>query len=297
MPTKTFMAGISRFSIAKKDIATLFENNPLKVFGIHDIAAILDKHRGEWRLAQSMTTEKFIEELITKTKLQALTFPFLKSTLKRYVYGTATLYELAQGLKPKGYLSHYTAIYLHQLTEQIPKTIYVTFEQYPKEIERGILEQEDIERAFSKPQRSSNNVAIYEGATIYLLNGKHTGNEGVITMEHPKEGTLAVTSLERTLIDIAVRPAYSGGIGEVLKAYENARENVSINKLNAMLSRLDFTYPYHQAIGFYMEKTGYRDSLLNLLKKRGFQYDFYLAYAMQETEYSETWQLYYPKGF
>ena len=80
MPTKTFMAGISRFSIAKKDIATLFENNPLKVFGIHDIAAILDKHRGEWRLAQSMTTEKFIEELITKTKLQALTFPFLKKS-------------------------------------------------------------------------------------------------------------------------------------------------------------------------------------------------------------------------
>ncbi|MGB7512449.1 MAG: type IV toxin-antitoxin system AbiEi family antitoxin, partial [Pelodictyon phaeoclathratiforme] len=198
---------------------------------------------------------------------------------------------------PKAYLSHYTALYLHQLTEQLPKTIYVTFEQSPKEIERTILKQKDIEQAFSKPQRSSNNVAIYEGVSIYLLNGKYTGNEGVMTMEHPKEGTLIVTNLERTLIDIAVRPAYSGGIGEVLKAYENARENISVNKLNAMLSRLDFTYPYHQAIGFYMEKAGYRDSLLNLLKKRGFQYDFYLTYAMQETEYSETWKLYYPKGF
>jgi len=291
------MAGITRFSIAKKDIITFFENNPLKVFCAHDISAILDKHRNEWRLTESMTTEKFIAELLSKTKLQALTFPFVNKTLKRYVYETAPLYELAQGLKPKAYLSHYTALYLHQLTEQLPKTIYVTFEQSPKGIERTILKQKDIEQAFSKPQRSSNNVAIYEGVSIYLLNGKYTGNEGVMTMEHPKEGTLIVTNLERTLIDIAVRPAYSGGIGEVLKAYENARENISVNKLNAMLSRLDFTYPYHQAIGFYMEKAGYRDSLLNLLKKRGFQYDFYLTYAMQETEYSETWKLYYPKGF
>ncbi|MEI7824978.1 MAG: type IV toxin-antitoxin system AbiEi family antitoxin [Chlorobiaceae bacterium] len=291
------MAGITRFSIAKKDIITFFENNPLKVFCAHDISAILDKHRNEWRLTESMTTEKFIAELLSKTKLQALTFPFVNKTLRRYVYETAPLYELAQGLKPKAYLSHYTALYLHQLTEQLPKTIYVTFEQSPKEIERTILKQKDIEQAFSKPQRSSNNVAIYEGVSIYLLNGKYTGNEGVMTMEHPKEGTLIVTNLERTLIDIAVRPAYSGGIGEVLKAYENARENISVNKLNAMLSRLDFTYPYHQAIGFYMEKAGYRDSLLNLLKKRGFQYDFYLTYAMQETEYSETWKLYYPKGF
>ncbi len=291
------MAGITRFSIAKKDIITFFENNPLKVFCAHDISAILDKHRNEWRLTESMTTEKFIAELLSKTKLQALTFPFVNKTLRRYVYETAPLYELAQGLKPKAYLSHYTALYLHQLTEQLPKTIYVTFEQSPKEIERTILKQKDIEQAFSKPQRSSNNVAIYEGVSIYLLNGKYTGNEGVMTMEHPKEGTLIVTNLERTLIDIAVRPAYSGGIGEVLKAYENARENISVNKLNAMLGRLDFTYPYHQAIGFYMEKAGYRDSLLNLLKKRGFQYDFYLTYAMQETEYSETWKLYYPKGF
>jgi predicted transcriptional regulator of viral defense system len=291
------MAGITRFSIAKKDIITFFENNPLKVFCAHDISAILEKHRNEWRLTKSMTTEKFIAELLSKTKLQALTFPFLNKTLKRYVYETAPIYELAQGLKPKAYLSHYTALYLHQLTEQLPKTIYVTFEQSPKEIERTILNQEDIEQAFSKPQRSSNNVAIYEGVSIYLLNGKYTGNEGVMTMEHPKEGTLIVTNLERTLIDIAVRPAYSGGIGEVLKAYENARENISVNKLNAMLSRLDFAYPYHQAIGFYMEKAGYRDNLLNLLKKRGFQYDFYLTYAMQETEYSETWKIYYPKGF
>ncbi len=291
------MAAITRFSIAKKDIITFLENNPLKVFSSHDIATILDKHRNEWRLTQSMTTEKFIDELLSKTKLQALTFPFLKTTLKRYVYGSAPLYELVQGLKPKAYLSHYTALYLHQLTEQIPKTIYVTFEQSPKEIEKTVLKQKDIETAFSKPQRSSNNLAVYEGVTISLLNGKCTHNEGVMTMEHQKEGTLHVTNIERTLIDIAVRPAYSGGIGEVLKAYENARENVSVNKLNAMLGRLDFTYPYHQAIGFYMEKAGYRDSLLNLLKKREFQYDFYLTYAMQETEYSETWQLYYPKGF
>lgn len=33
---------------------------------------------------------------------------------------------------------------------------------------------------------------------------------------------IRVTDLERTLIDIAVRPAYSGGVFEVLEAFKNA---------------------------------------------------------------------------
>ncbi len=105
-----------------------------------------------------------------------------------------------------------------------------------------------------------------------------------------------MTSLERTLIDIAVRPAYSGGVGEVEKAYERAKETVSVNKLNAMLKKLKFIYPYHQAIGFYMEKAGYRDAQLNLMKAHPFEFDFYLNYVMQEREYAPTWRLYYP-GF
>jgi predicted transcriptional regulator of viral defense system len=200
-------------------------------------------------------------------------------------------------LKPKAYLSHYTAVYFHQLTEQLPKAIYSTFEQSAKDSKPASLTQSAIDSAFAKQQRVSATSTVYDSYSLYLLNGKHTGDDGVISGESEHMGKVSVTSLERTLIDIAVRPAYSGGVGEVLKAYERAKETVSVNKLNAMLKKLKFIYPYHQAIGFYMGKAGYREAQLNLLKAQAFEFDFYLTYGMQDKAYDPTWRLYYPKGF
>jgi len=55
-----------------------------------------------------------------------------------------------------------------------------------------------------------------------------------------------VTNLERTLIDAVVRPAYSGGVFEVAKAFELAKDQVSVNAMGAMLGKLRFAYPFHQ---------------------------------------------------
>lgn len=287
----------TRFSIAKKDIVTFFENHSNKIFKKRDLSDIYEMNRDNWRLAASTYVDDFIDEMVKKTKLKEVKFPFPYRKLTMYIYGDVSVFRLALALKPRAYFSHYTALAFYQLTEQLPKTLYVTFEQSEKHYERQPLLQENIDNAFAKKQRVSENHVPYKGYTLYLLNGKYTNNEGVVTIEHPLEGELTVTNLERTLIDIAVRPAYSGGISEVLKAYRNAKEKVSVNKLNAMLKKIDFIYPYHQVIGFYMERAGYRDSQLDLLKKHGFKHKFYLAYNMQETAFSETWQLYYPKGF
>lgn len=291
------MRRITRFSIAKQDIVAFFESLPVKVFKSQDLSEIFERNRAHWRLAKTMSHKDFIEEMTSKTRLKVVELPFPTGTLTRYVYESPDPYQLALSLKPKAYLSHYTALFLHQLTEQLPKTLYVTFEQSPKTITRPALQQQEIDQAFAREQRISQNHIAYGGYTFYLLNGKHTGNEGIISLSLPEAGNVLVTNLERTLIDIAVRPAYSGGIGEVLKAYEQAREKVSVNKLNAMLTRLEFVYPYHQAIGFYMEKAGYREAQLDLLRKRGFSHDFYLTYNMKEMEYAPDWRLYYPKGF
>ena len=49
-----------------------------------------------------------------------------------------------------------------------------------------------------------------------------------------------VTGVERTLIDATVRPVYSGGINEVLTAFSRASKMVSINKLVAMLKKINY---------------------------------------------------------
>jgi len=189
-------------------------------------------------------------------------------------------------------------MYFHGLTDQIPKSIYLNFEQPPKNFLPGELEQNRIDQAFARPMRVSNNVATYEELRIFLLNGMYTGNFGVVDIEGPEGEKVATTSLERTLIDITVRPAYSGGVFEVLKAYKAAQGQFSVNKLSAMLKTLGYTYPYHQAIGFYLERAGYKQKLAELLKQKfEIKYDFHLTHQMKDPEYSESWRLYYPKGF
>jgi predicted transcriptional regulator of viral defense system len=129
----------------------------------------------------------------------------------------------------------------------------------------------------------------------------NTNQLGVVNEKVAYDGEEGVkvrlTNIERTLIDIAVRPIYSGGVFEVQKAFRLSKDKVSVNALAAMLQKIGFGYPYHQAIGYYLEHAGYKPQSLDLLRRFPMEYDFYLANQMGETEYIKEWRLYVPKGF
>jgi hypothetical protein len=105
-----------------------------------------------------------------------------------------------------------------------------------------------------------------------------------------------VTEIERTLIDITVRPTYAGGVFQVLNTYRRARNMASIPKLINTLKKLDYVYPYHQAIGFYLDRSGYPRKLTSRLKDLGLDLDFYLAHNMGHKQYDDGWRIYHPKG-
>ena len=288
----------SRLQIARPDIVKALEESRRRVFRQSDIAALLSTNRGFWRLAQSTTTEKFIEFLVDRSELHVLSLKQVGGggALVRYGRGSPTPYEVSLSLRPGSYLSHGSAVYIHGLTEQVPRTIYVNREQSAKP--RGAApSQESIDRAFSNKQRQSNYSFIYSEWRVVILSGKNTGNLEVIDAKDPEGGQIRVTNIERTLIDIAVRPVYAGGVFEVLNAYKAAKERMSVNVLIATLKKLDYVYPYHQVIGFYMSRAGYDESRVTRLKRLGLQWDFYLTHRIRDREYDPTWRLFYPKGF
>ncbi len=291
---KNKMPRISAFTIAQKDIEKKFDSSKKKFYTLDDLEKIFFQNSSFWRLPKSWNVHNFKDALVEKTeKFNLVKLEFPNRVIRRMVWGNVTPSEIALSLRTSAYLSHYTALFAHNLTNQISKTIYVTAERSTI-YKKGKLTQKSIDNAFSKPQRISQNIAnLNEKQTICLLESKHTNNVGIIKRT---DGVL-ITSVERALIDATVRPLYNGGITEVLEAFVRAAETVSINKLTALLKKIDYTYPYHQAIGFYLEKSNvYRDSQIDLLKRFDFKYDFYLTYNMKEMEYSKEWKLYYPKN-
>lgn len=280
-------------------IKEYFDGLKKHVFISTEFKKILKEKHLEWNLSEDFKISKFINLLINEGKLTKYEFNFPVRKEIRYTWGLATVYEIAISLKPHAYFSHYSALFLHQLTEQIPNSIYVNAEQKLASSGTKDLPQENIDRAFGNKPRTTNNIATYQKHKIFLLNGMNTNNLGVIEYNGPEGKNLYVTDIERTLIDIVVRPYYSGGIFEILEAYKNASTILSITKLIEYIKELNYTYPYHQAIGYYMQKSGtYSEDQISFIKEEfKIRNNFYLTYNMKEKVFINDWKLFIPKGF
>lgn len=299
-----------------------FEHSPNKTFTKAELAGLRRELADDLQIPQSISANVFMAALMQEGHLREIiiaptTSPIQGSKkrkkeqtksdkaykpFKRYTWGEATPYEMALSLRSGSYLSHATAVFLHGLTDQIPRTIYANKEQSKKPEPVGNLTQEAINRAFANNPRSSNFIFAFQDTRIVLLSGKNTDNLEVTELSYPNK-TLAGTSLaypttklERTLIDIVVRPAYAGGIFEVQAAFHGAFGRLSIPILAATLKRLQYVYPYHQALGFYLTRAGYNSEQLDRLRKPGLKFDFYLGHQIPNPKYDKQWRVHYPSG-
>jgi hypothetical protein len=97
------------------------------------------------------------------------------------------------------------------------------------------------------------------------------------------------------LIDITVRPAYAGGISNVLHAFNLARTRVSVSGMMTLLEKLDYTYPYHQSIGFYLTRAGYHPDEQALAAKSKIEFDFYLGHRLKNPAFDSRWRTFFPQ--
>lgn len=199
-------------------------------------------------------------------------------------------FDYAAACSRSSHFSHYTALFFHNLTLQIPKSIYLTIERNVTH-NNLIITQEKIDEAFKNKPRISSNTRNIKRNQIYIINGKNSEKIGII-----HANGIQFTDLERTLIEIAVRPFYAGGVTQVLEAYIKAKNDVDMKKLYDYYNKFKYTYPYYQAIGFYLEKAGYKNTYILPFLKKEKPFKFYLTYNMKITSFSDKWNLFYPIG-
>jgi hypothetical protein len=60
-------------------------------------------------------------------------------------------------------------------------------------------------------------------------------------------------------------------------------------------STTSIPYPYHQALGFILQRAGVPEEELAPLKQRAIRLKFYLDYGMNQPAYDPAWKLYYPR--
>lgn len=283
---------IESFKRAESKISFFISKHPYHGFSIVNLRDIFISKSEEWNIAAYRTIYDFINFLLEEDILVELK---LSKEKKIYIKPGYSNFNISKAIKKNSYLAYFSAVSIHGLTLQIPKVIYSCVDRIYHRISTSELKQENIDKAFSKPQRVSNNFYIYNSFKFYFFEKKIEHTEvGVI---HDAENDIKYTDLERTLIDIAIKPMYAGGVFEVLEAFKSAKERLDVSKMKDYLSQLNYIYPYDQVIGFYLECAEYNINQINVFYKKEKQLSFYLTHNIVNKEFSEKWKIYYPLGF
>ena len=210
----------------------------------------------------------------------------------RYTTGDLSLLPFACSFYKRSYISHATALHVHGL---LPAgTVYVNHEQTPKKT-TSRLSQTGIDQALRNQPRRSSYEFRTETHTFIFLNGKNTGDAGVVEITEPSGQPIRCTSLERTLIDCVVRPQYVGVITTLAFALPSLIDHFSTQELVSLLAQTKYVYPYHQSVGFLLQRAGMSPTQLEPLRRlpRRFQVLFGLR-KMKRPLYDSEWQIYYP---
>jgi predicted transcriptional regulator of viral defense system len=179
----------------------------------------------------------------------------------------ANRFQIASNITPTAYVSHHTAMEYYGITNQVYYDVYVSSET-------GF-------RGFS-----------FDGYTYRYVISKNS--EGI--EKPPFSGGIAVTDLERTLVDSIKDMDKISGLEEVVQNIEG------VNRLHEerMLKYLEFYQSHflYQKAGYllwqYKEKLGLSDQFFERCKARIGKSKRYLTRDWNGGRYDDTWKLVVP---
>ncbi|MES2006299.1 MAG: hypothetical protein V4450_17405 [Bacteroidota bacterium] len=276
----------------KQLILDFFASEPQQAFTDVDLEQLYDERRRSWNINRH-TSIGYLYEVIEENKLLKKT-DLTERRIRLWISPKATIYDIAGKIQDELIFSHGSAAFLHGLLDTPTKDIYLTErKKSDSRAKENTLTQEAIDRAMQKHQRVSQNLIEYNDYQIHIITSKLPYSLPAETIIK-NERQFTVTSIEQTLIDIIVRPAYCQNPQTILKTYEQAKDKADPAKMIAAYKKMQYIYPYHQVMGFYMQKAGYDTKDYQPLTMMPKEFDFYVDYQLDDTHYDSQWRLYYP---
>jgi predicted transcriptional regulator of viral defense system len=163
-------------------------------------------------------------------------------------------FEIAMQLVKPAMISHYSAFYHHELTDQIPRDVFVSTIKgvyIPKTDKQSELKLDGVRYRI-----------------IQIIEDRFFGS----TTAWKGEVSFRVTDLERTLLDGLAAPQYCGGFAEVLYGFREKQNILNIERLINYALRLDIAVS--RRLGWILDKLGIENekiSCLAQLNKTGYR--------------------------
>lgn len=201
--------------------------------------------------------------------------------------------------KPSYYMSHFSALYLNDLTNQTPDQHYISREtKRLKPPTTKPLRTSLVRQAFMKNPRVTSHYFIFHNRKFFFIQKMNLSECGVISHNLSLRGStesVRITDPERTILDSIISPHYSGGMATIVSIIKNM--TLKLEKLYDYYKIIDPIYPFWQSIGLLLETS---DKTLQskdweALFDNTPQMDFYLDRGFRsDWSYSKKWHIYFP---
>ena len=196
--------------------------------------------------------------------------------------------EILMELHPYAALSHHSALVFHQLTVQFPNEIHASIptDGSSRISPIGLRNREWFPGLSSIRGHLASSI---EGVPIHWhrlekFNGYSEYN--------PNGYPVRVTTPEKTLVDGLASPEWCGGLTNVLQAWINAQDAISLQAV-LMLTDLQAVGILRQRVGYVLEKLGFSHPELDAWAAKAVRggSSRLLASAAFAPEFSERWRL------
>lgn len=217
--------------------------------------------------------------------------------------GVVDHYDIALSLYKKSFLTGFTLISLLGWTEYSPKVIHVNYvrDNRPKYMGDRSINNEALQKVAFKPKRKSNKSFIYESFEIVILSGQaipeHHLCKASNDLNLPFYARIPI--IERLFLELLISYQYFGGCDLVWEILLEKASILDHKKLLIVYEEMNLVYPYANAIGYILERSGIDFDILELWKKKiNFDLQFHLFLGDSEhRKWNKEWNLYIPKRF